>query len=418
MFSRSETARFNTVADINNAVTSSWHVSVTVSRCLRSDENNQVAAFSLHNHSKNWHLPHEAVWVDRCALTQLQFEEEDQRACVLDWLASEDDTHWQQVPWSVPSWYPRVSDWIQNCVQQSGATMTGAPEQVRAWAISCILRVKTTNGNLYFKALPQFFGHEPQLVSFLAEVFPSFIADVVAINTNEHWILTREWEGPAPASKSEWKDVFHALRSMQQYCIDRKEELLALNCHDRRVERLAAILQPLVAELQLPQMRSLYGLTEAEASELARRIEHELPQHCARLARCGFPDTLVHGDFWTSNVIHRDKFSGKSPVIFDWTDASISHPFLDAYLLMSCEKDQAMKAAQMEAFIEVYSASESPEKVIAALEQIQFVGAYYYLYAFRNFEINAPAQSQWELQFLLERFARKILEFELSESCS
>lgn len=51
-----------------------------------------------------------------------------------------------------------------------------------------------------------------------------------------------------------------------------------------------------------------------------------------------------------------------------------------------------MKAAQMEAFIEVYSASESPEKVIAALEQIQFVGAYYYLYAFRNFEINAPTQ--------------------------
>ena len=40
---------------------------------------------------------------------------------------------------------------------------------------------------------------------------------------------------------------------------------------------------------------------------------------------CGVPDTLVHGDLHAGNVA----IGGGRPVVFDWTDASMGHPFLD-----------------------------------------------------------------------------------------
>jgi len=408
-FSREEGTRFHTVASVNESVTSKWHIPVTVSRCLNPGENGQPIVFSLHNHDQNWQLPPEAQWVDVTALKDLPFNDGEQRLSLLDWLSSEGDESWKSVPWSSSHWFARATEWINEKVESTGATAIGAPTQIRVWALSTVLRVLTTAGTFYFKALPDFFGHEPVLASYLLKHFPQYMVDIAAIEPDQHWMLTREWAGIEPESKPDWHKVLQAMIEIQSHCTNNFDELLSFGCRDRRLAQLPTLLQPVHDELKQPQMRQLYGVTEEEAEELSRRIR-ALPELCDRLIDCGIPETLIHGDLWGPNVLMRDTFSGKSPMIFDWTDAAITHPFFDIYIVTTSEKNDSRRHDQEQAHIDVWSDIVPNKKVVQALELSKQVAPYYYLLAYRHVELNAPPQSRWELLFLLTRFVRYVLD--------
>jgi len=408
-FSREEGIRYHTVASVNEAVLSKWHVPVTVSRCLAEGQSGQPAVFLLHNHDQSWKLPAEAKWVELSQLKDLSFDTPQHRSCLLDWLSAEKDDSWRHVPWSSSSWFARATKWINDSVQATGATVIGAPIQIRTWALSCVLRVSTTAGTLYFKALPDFFGYEPVLAHYLSKHFPQYMVEIVAVEASQHWMLAREYAGDSPESREEWHKVLQVITEIQKHCNDNFDELLSFGCKDRRLSLLPALLEPVFQELKQPQMLQFYGVNEEEAEELSRRLR-SLPELCGRLADCGIPETLIHGDLWGPNVVFRDTITGKSPIIFDWTDASFSHPFFDIYITLTSEKDDAKRRDQKQAHIDVWSELQPREKVLAALELSEQVAPYYYLLAYRHVQLNAPSQSRWELLFLLLRFVRKILD--------
>jgi aminoglycoside phosphotransferase (APT) family kinase protein len=64
----------------------------------------------------------------------------------------------------------------------------------------------------------------------------------------------------------------------------------------------------------------------ASLREAARAAEPALVAAVSGFHGLGFPDALVHGDLHTQNLAG----SPRHPVIFDWTDACIGHPYLDA----------------------------------------------------------------------------------------
>ena len=105
----------------------------------------------------------------------------------------------------------------------------------------------------------------------------------------------------------------------------------------------------------------------------------------------------------------RDKFSGKSPIIFDWTDGSISHPMLDIFCLLWAEKDDAKRRDEREAHINVWSEIYPHETVERAFELAEQIAPYYYLLSWRNVELKAPRHSRFELMYLVLRFVRRIL---------
>ena len=64
-------------------------------------------------------------------------------------------------------------------------------------------------------------------------------------------------------------------------------------------------------------------------TEDARRLSiflDELDTRWQRLAACGLPDGLVHGDFHSGNV----RIGPQRLTLIDWGDAGIGHPLLDA----------------------------------------------------------------------------------------
>ena len=97
------------------------------------------------------------------------------------------------------------------------------------------------------------------------------------------------------------------------------EALLAMGCIDRRPEWLARQTAELIAD-----DAALSGLDDAEAARL-RALAPKLAAMCRRLAAGPVPNALVHGDLHLANVARRDG----EYLFFDWTDACVTHPFLD-----------------------------------------------------------------------------------------
>jgi hypothetical protein len=407
-FKREAGTRFNTVGTVNDAVAAAWGMRVTVARCLAEGSDEQHPVFILHNHSGFAQLPAQAQWVEISRLKERSFASPVQRQHILDWLLSEQDETWRHVPWSSSAWLAKVTKWIHETVHASGASVIGEPKQVRTWAISCVYRVETTEGNLYLKALPELLGHEPRLAQYMLMHFPQNVPDVAAIEPNEHWMLTKEMDGPEPETQADWELVLRNLARIQNHCTQNRNELLKFGVNGRPLAKLPELLEPVSAELKQAEMRAFYEVDEEEAELLAERLR-ALPELCARLAQCGIPDTLIHGDLWGPNVIMCDKFSGKSPIIFDWTDAAFTHPFFDIFCLLWAKRNDAKRRAARAAHIKVWSDVYPQQNVMRALELAEQVAPYYYLLAWRNVEMHAPVHSRWELMYLVLKFVRKIL---------
>lgn len=68
-----------------------------------------------------------------------------------------------------------------------------------------------------------------------------------------------------------------------------------------------------------------------------------------RLAACGIPETLLHGDFHSANVMHN---AGRLRIV-DWTDGCVSHPFFD--LATYVREEDGGRPALIDAYIDAWS---------------------------------------------------------------
>ncbi|MBX9770700.1 MAG: phosphotransferase [Candidatus Obscuribacterales bacterium] len=408
-FCQAEEVRYNTVTGINARLLKEWNLSATVSRCVFEGDVQTPAIFAMHNHDQAWQPePFAAVWVGLDEIAKINCANTAQRERIMEWVDSLNDPAWKHVPWSSPDWAAKAISWMKECVKATGASIISGPTQVRAWAISSVWMVETSAGKLWFKAVPDFFAHAPNLEKYLSEHFAKNLIDIVAIETNEHWMLSKEWAGENPTTIEQWAQILKVVMDIQMNCTDRLDELLSFGCKDRRLANLPVLLNPVFDDLMNESMFDIYGINGAEAEELSRRLE-QLPSLCQELAAFKIPETLIHGDLWGNNIIVRDHVSGKSPVIFDWTDASITHPFIDIYLLLTSEPDVAKRPLIRETFVSVWSENYSKDIVEAALNAAELIAPFYFLCTFRVVQLNAPGQSRWELSFLFQRFVRNVL---------
>jgi hypothetical protein len=106
---------------------------------------------------------------------------------------------------------------------------------------------------------------------------------------------------------------------MQISCIGHEEELFSISCHDRRIQNMASDLRVLLADPVGTER-----LAEGEAERLHALIP-AVEEAVYQLLNGPVPQTLMHGDFHDGNIAATEA----GYVIFDWTDACVSHPFFD-----------------------------------------------------------------------------------------
>jgi len=104
-----------------------------------------------------------------------------------------------------------------------------------------------------------------------------------------------------------------------------------------------------------------------------------LVESCRRLDEIGPGPTLVHGDFHPWNVV-----SGSGATrVFDWTDAAVSHPFVDLATYVFRTRDPAVRRHLVDVYVDAWSKDFAEEQLREAAALGLVVGALYQVQTYR-----------------------------------
>ncbi len=205
--------------------------------------------------------------------------------------------------------------WADARLAETRLRRTGSAVQVRTWNLSSLWRIPTSEGDVWLKVVPSFFAHEGALV---ARLDGHKVPKVIAHEPGR--MLLADITGDdlyGGASMAQSLAVITELVDIQAAWLGREDELLSLGLPDWR---LPAVRKALGMVLD----RTKEYLSPDDVKTLRQFID-DLPGMERRLAECGIPPTLIHGDFHPGNL----RGTGISLTILDWGDSGISHPLLD-----------------------------------------------------------------------------------------
>lgn len=296
-----------------------------------TDEHGFRLAFVTHNLDAAFQAPDGARWVARDELATLTLADEYLRPVIEQYFDERISGIYppERPPWGFAGWSQRARVWIEVQVEAQGWRLTGAIELVRKWCITCVMKVPTSAGDLYFKAVPPTFAREVGVTRLLAEQQPENIPTIVAAHEEERWLLLHDF-GQAALGESpnaaDWERALRDFAALQVQMTGQVDALLACGALDYRPETLPEKLDALLADKTM--LKPDRHMT-AEDIERVRRLAPRIKAMIAELDGYDLPATVVHGDFHVWNVA----VQGERIIFFDWTDAAVGHPFFDMALV-------------------------------------------------------------------------------------
>lgn len=224
-----------------------------------------------------------------------------------------------RTPWFHPDWPQQAEAWLNEQLQACGLRPVGSPRVLKHWQISLLWQVPTCHGPLYFKAVPHHFPREVPVTVRLARDLPGAAPPVLASDSRQGFLLMAD--AGASLETPDLKALMLQLARVQQLSLTLVPEL-ELPDHGPAyvLSRLDHLLSDEVLMLGKPG-----GLLCDEVQAL-RAARPDLEAALRRLEAGSLPRTLGHGDLHGGNVV-----CGSGGLTFlDWSDASLTHPFLDA----------------------------------------------------------------------------------------
>ncbi|GGS29660.1 phosphotransferase [Deinococcus knuensis] len=277
-----------------------------------------------------------------------------------------------RTPWFGPHWHADALSWLDGELAAQGRSRTGDPVVLKHWQISLLWRVPTSGGPVYFKAVPDFFAREVTVTARLATEVPGAAPPVLAADTGRGFLLLDGCGAAGGAPEA-------ALRQLARVQRAARPLLPELKLRGRGPAYLLARLDALLSDASLHADE--HGphpdaLTPAEAATLRAR-RPELEAALERLRVSPIPLTLGHGDLHGGNVTTR----GEQVTLLDWSDASLTHPFLDAnpaYLFPDgTDPDAAVLEAARDAYLREWTDLAPPDELRALHADAMLAGEVY-----------------------------------------
>jgi hypothetical protein len=223
--------------------------------------------------------------------------------------------------WADPGWQRAAVAWAQE-------QLAGAP--VRAWSQShlrpwsTVLTLDTDAGRWWLKAPGDGARFELGLLELFAELDLPASPHPVAVDHHLGLALLRDG-GPTmrvahggKAPPDVVADYLHAYAGIQRALEPHVDRLLATGCADLRPERLPTTYLATIE--RLVEERPPGRMAAADAARL-RSVAAAYADACTELAGSGIAASLNHDDLHDNNVL------AAGPVVIDWGDACVSHPF-------------------------------------------------------------------------------------------
>jgi hypothetical protein len=316
------------------------------------------------------------IWRDLDAEVIARLEPESSRAAVASW-ARERVEGWAPLrpAWSRPGWLARASTWMVEQMAANGRPAVGPPRQHQLWNVSIVLRAPSEDGDAFFKCSAALFRHEAATTRALAERMPSLVPQVIAVDAAQGWMLMGDLGAPELGDQDEtlWHEGVVAAAAIHRLWLDRTDELVGLGLPVRALRDLATQVEEMSQDTVLLERMS----TDVRARWLA--TAPSLVESCLRLDELGPGPTLVHGDLHPWNVV----FDAHGARVFDWTDAAVSHPFVDLATYVYRSRDVSVRRRLVDAYLAAWSAEMSEESLREAAALGLVVGTLYQVQTYR-----------------------------------
>lgn len=303
--------------------------------------------------------------------------------------------------WFRLDWYDEVEAWVDAQLGEQGRRRTGPVVPVGNWWVSVVTRVPCDPGPpVWFKAACPHFHAEPALTRLVAEMDPEHAPRLVALDEDRAWLLAEEMAGAEEDRENPPGLGAAAARvtaTLQLRSLDHLAEIEAAGVPVRDLRTTSHQFEEVLeGSVELDQL-------SADELAAARASRGEVLAVLEELAGLGIPDTLVHGDLHVGNVAH----AGDALVLYDWSDAAVSHPFLDLVRLSERlpedEQDQARGA-----YAEVWRAALPDADVDRALELAVYANTVYQTVTFDQLYRAGEDASYWEMRGIVARFLREL----------
>jgi hypothetical protein len=236
-------------------------------------------------------------------------------------------------PWYLPGWLDGMVAWIDDRLMDTGLRRTGPVRQIRSWGRSALFRLETDRGPVWAKEVPAGFAHEIAVTGLLADLDPGLVPPLIAADPASGRLLMSHVAGPLLCDVSEpaaWTATLARLGETQRVLATERGRLAVAGVAAEPLTTLADEIPALLADEELLRVGLDGGISEAAADGLAAHAD-QLTQACLGLAASGVPDSLDHGDLSPAQVIVGEM----GPVMLDWSDASVTHPYLSLASFLS-----------------------------------------------------------------------------------
>ena len=206
---------------------------------------------------------------------------------------------------------------------------------------------RLTDGSAFFKCSAEIFRHEAVVTRALAERMPGAVPEVIAVDAEQGWLLMRDFGATSLGEQDQslWSEGLVAHADIQQSWLGRTEELMALGLPNRKLSDLALQVE------QLAEDRTLMDRMPADLREQWLAAAPDLAKSCRRLDEIGPGPTLIHGDLHPWNVAHGPGVT----CVFDWSDAAVSHPFVDLATYVGRTDDSDVRRRLINTYVEAWS---------------------------------------------------------------
>jgi hypothetical protein len=267
-------------------------------------------------------------------------------------------------PFGRRGWLDELRCWTAEVIRPLRLRLTGPFCQYNAGPSFSLIRFETNGPAVWFKAVGEPNLREFPITMHLAELFPTFVPEILGTKPRWNGWLSREVDGTNLGEAKDialWERAATDLAILQIQTISRSEPILHSSAHDLRPDSLLASIDPffeLVARLMenQPQVPPPL-LNPQELSLLKLRIEDALRQ----FENLKVPNALGHLDLNPRNIM----VSVDRCVFLDWAEACVGPPFLCLeYLLQHFRREMIAANAALES--ELVDAYKAPWRQLLA----------------------------------------------------
>ncbi|GGQ99838.1 hypothetical protein GCM10008957_10620 [Deinococcus ruber] len=271
--------------------------------------------------------------------------------------------------------------WLDDELAAQERPRSAAPQIIKHTQISFLARVPTAPGPLYFKAVPGFFRSEVPVTCWLSRELPGAAPPVLAADAEQGFLLLENggealnlnvvgWGFPDD-QRGTWtpndsRALLRQVAHLQRASEARLDDLRALGLRERGPQYVLTWL-PRLLDGRYFHTAQEGGLSAEEAQRL-QAMQPRLQAMLERLAASPVPLTLGHGDLHEGNVLKRQEHF----TMIDWSDACITHPFLDANLSYLVPQEHAEAAA--DAYLDAWKGMLPPAELRALYRAGQQAG--------------------------------------------